>query len=96
MTHNLQLNSVVSELSWTYTNDEHRYMLSSFGAWNTGAGNHAMVHALRYCQRLPARRYCGWTTAAASARVTPTVLVNAGRPRPARTPTNLDAIIAAA
>jgi hypothetical protein len=73
-------------------------MLLSLGACNSRAGTAARKYALRY----PGRRHpdanvfrrleqCLRETGS----VTPTALVNAGRPRTVRTPANEDAILAA-
>jgi hypothetical protein len=80
-----------------YTHDEYCEMLLTLGACNSRAGTAAREYALRYSGRRHPnanvfrqleQRLCE------TGSVTPTVLVNAGRPRTLRTPANEDAIIA--
>jgi hypothetical protein len=73
-------------------------MLLTLGACNSRAGTAAREYALRY----PGRRHPNSNVfrrleqrLRETGSVTPTALVNAGRPRSVRTPANEDAIIAA-
>jgi hypothetical protein len=81
-----------------YTHDEHCDMLLTLGDCNSRAGTAAREYALRY----PGRRHPDGNVFRRleqhfreTGSVTPTALVNAGRPRTVRTPANKDAIISA-
>jgi hypothetical protein len=81
-----------------YTYDEYCDMLLTLGDCNSRAGTDSWEYALRYpCRRHPDanmfRRLEQRLRDTGS--VTPTALMNAGRPRTVRTPANEDAIIAA-